>query len=710
MSGAPVRWRSLDLAAPIVRLAASADGAALAWADAAGALFVLHHEGGAPLAVEAGGPPPAALAVAPGIVAWVRAGKLTVMDEAETRVEAGPWSAVAFVGRSLLAAGVGMLLVDGPAGRERLDLGPLDVAALARRLASLGVPHAPAAALWAAAHAALPEAWAAAGVPAGAEAVLADGTLVFRTAAAVTRTHGAGRLDAARIALRGVRAVAPDASGARVAVLLDGEVRVIDLATSAVDAVLECEAQAVALRADGALVVAMGARLSFFRVPWRGRPAALDACALAHLQSTAHAWAPDQPLGPGVDLLAKLWRAGVFPALVWLQDLLAALSGVRARPAADAVLPARRAYHEALARLADHPAAVRLRRARLGPMAMATAVGRMLRAGPAPTRFRPPPGTDREALAALRTAEPVTADDAPDLLPAGALEAWEAALAALDPGELAAVEALGVDVLGQPFLQRDLHLEVLPEAVRPILQAALRLLPSLLDAPRRERAGSSRGVGGLVELARRGNLENLLPTEHAFPADLHAARLLLGEALYYGREADAPRHRAHTWLVLDTGVEMAGDPLLLARAVALAAARAQRQEVSFSFFDAALGPRRRVERPEDAWYVIHGEAPRRSGRRSPRAVWEALAAEARRLPAHAHVLILTHSLVGLDDPPALLDTLAGLGDRVDLRLVLIDPPRPDLHRLPDQLPWHTLQARGARVALVPVGWLWEVVC
>lgn len=706
MSEGLVRWRVLALDAPCTRLAAAAGTHALAWADAEGAIHALRDEASQPEEVDAAGARVLALATAPGKVAWVRAGGvLGVFERGERRLEPGAWSAVAFSGGHLLAAGVGTLRVDG---HPAFDPGAHTVEALAARLASLGVQHAEAAALWAAAHAGLPEAWSLAGLPAGSEAVLADGTLLFRHARGVLRTHVAGRKAAARVAQRGVRAACVDPSGERAALLLAGEVQVVDLGTGEVTVSLETEAKAAALRADGALVVAEGPRLTLYRAPWSGAAAALDQCALAHLEGLPYAWAPDQPLGPAVDLLARLWRAGVYPALVWAPDLLAALRGVRPVQASpETASPARRAYHQAVARVAEHPATEKLRRAGLGPAARITAVGRMLRASPSAERFKPPPGREREVLAALRTAEPAAADAA-SLLPAGLLEAWEATLGALDPSELAAIEALGVDVVGQPFLEGDLHLDVLPEAVRPILHAALRMLPGLLDAPARERAGSFRGVGGLTELVRRGNLDNLLPAEHAFPAEMHAARLLLGEALYYGREAQAPRHRAHTWLVLDTSVEMAGDPSLLARAVALAASRAAHQEVSFSLFDATLGPRRRIERPADAWHLVYGEGPRRGVRRTTRPVWEALCAEARKLPAHAHVVVLSHALVAAEEPSALLDPLAGLLDRVDLRFVLIDFPRPELHRVPERLPWQVLRERGARVALVPVGWLWEV--
>ncbi|MCP4658183.1 MAG: hypothetical protein GY856_22455 [bacterium] len=479
-----------------------------------------------------------------------------------------------------------------------------------------------------------------------------------------------------------------------------------------------------------------------WRLPGEGGPASAEACALAHLELFDYrsALPHDAALSPALSLLADLWQVGLYPQLVHIRDLLLLLlsdQGV-ALPSGVAEEHGAGEYVTALGQLVEQDAFIRLRNAHLGPTALATAVARLVRQAPAGDKFRPPTGSERAVLAALARPHQPPPADATGLLPPGTGEAWKKALLALDLEELRAIHALGADRISPWGLAAaGLSLDGLPELLRPVLGAVLRLLP-MEHAARRSnrRTAGLAGGDGFTEITNRGNLDNLLPTEHAFPADLLQARLLQREALFFGREVSAPLTADTTWVLVDAGPAMTGDPLLLARAVAWAARSVAGPGTEAAFFGPVCGERQVIERPADRWFLLYGDAPPAESNASTTGLWKQLERDLEARPAggpDVHLLIVSHDLFGVDESGLVLAGLEAIAAQADLRLVLIelprDPPPPqpgvedwqaleDLSRIPEwvmsgpslepePLPWQILRDRGVSVTLVPLGMLWD---
>ena len=495
-------------------------------------------------------------------------------------------------------------------------------------------------------------------------------------------------------------------------------------------------------------MVSVEGGLDLWRVPGlagdvHGSNTAL-ACAGAHLASFAlrSVHPADRPVAPSIRLLARLWRVGIHPPLVWVHDLLALLDGgeIGVPPGMD---PERAPedYRKALLRLAESAGLQRLRGIRPGRPALETAVARLLRSlgeSAAWDGLRPPEGEAelvREAL--LRSAGDGGVFDPERLLPPGTVEAWEKALDGLDLDELRTIDVIGDAALGLPgCLAEGFAVDVLPDAVRAVLSAVLRILPR--EVEKRRRPGSAAavtGFGGYGEIARKGNLDNLLPTEHAYPRQLRWGRLLQREALYYGRESAPPSLHESTWLVIDGSAAMTGDPLLLARAVGVAAARLAGRRVEFRFFDDRLGPSQAIERPGDVWQLIHGPTGLSTNGDSKggaladtAAVWRGLLRSLQGRSegeSRVHLVVVSHEFLGAEEANTVVDGLAELSEHADLRLVLIQFPaveswfRPNPQKgleawmtrgpslVPERPPWKILQERGVPVAMIPVTRLWE---
>lgn len=469
-------------------------------------------------------------------------------------------------------------------------------------------------------------------------------------------------------------------------------------------------------------------------------PAAATAleCAGAHLASWALRCIEPHvlPMAPALELLERLWRSGRYPPLLWVHDLLALVAGgeVGLPPGLEPEA-APRAWRAALTRLYGSAALRRLQAQRPGWPAIATAVGRLLSQGePAASLalFRPPAGQELPTAEAVRRGTGTGGTFDVELLqPPDGL--WEKVLASLDLEELRLLDQLGDPAIGLPgCLTGGVAVEVLPESVRAVLGALLRLLPREVRPGRqRGKAAALAGFGGYGEIVRKGGLDQLLPSEHAFRAAL-PARLIQGEALYYGRESHPPQRHEATWLLLDASAAMLGDPLLLARAIGVAAARLARRRVEFAFFDEQLGPWQTIERPADLWQLIHGRAalPPPAGQPLPgtQAVWPKLL---RRLRARGeaagqvHLVVISHEFLGAEEEGTVVQGLQAIAEEVDLRLVMIEFPDlrhhapsqqdPGFERwmwlgptlIPARPPWKVLAESGVPVAKIPVTRLWE---
>jgi len=775
----PLRWSSIPTSPPPILLAAAQGSPALAWVGHDGEFFWQPTPARAPVSVARLDATPVALTLSAtgDHLAWLTkegAGWMTLSAGAPRRIAAtAGFGGITFVAGHLLCAPAratgDAFLVSTRSGEARtISLARLDLAGLASTLRDHGLSGATeTAALWIAIAAGLPD----------AEEIVAPRLLRLRRQVLGSSLAGAAGRSALLVYLRGGNlarlgyregswqrtdlrpprqerfAEGRDAclhpDGGCVAAPLDGGGAAVFAADGNVLATWRVRppGHPLAFRSDGCLVTASAeGGLDLWRVPGlagdvHGSGSAL-ACASTHLASFALRCSQpaDRPVAPSIHLLARLWPVGIYPPLVWVHDLLAVLDGaaVGVPPGMD---PERapQAYRQGLQRLAASAGLRRFRGMRPGRPALETVVARLIgvlkkAAGTAGMDgWRPPAGEfDQVREALLRSAGDGGAFDPEALLPPGAIEAWEKALDSLDLDELRTLDALGDAALGLPdCLAEGFSLDILPDATRAVLNAALRLLPRVAPARRQGNASAVAGLGGYGEIARKGNLDNLLPTEHAYPRQLLWGRLLQGEALYYSRETAPPPLHESTWLVIDASAAMTGDPLLLARAIGVAAARLARRHVEFRFFDTSLGSPQSIERPGDVWQLIHGPArlPTSTGEsRGTAAVWQGLirSLEARSEgDARVHVVIVSHEFLGAEETSVVVEALGELSKRADLRLVLVQFPdvkhgfeanggngfEPWLTRgpslVPERPPWKILQERGVAVALVPVTRLWE---
>jgi hypothetical protein len=107
----------------------------------------------------------------------------------------------------------------------------------------------------------------------------------------------------------------------------------------------------------------------------------------------------------------------------------------------------------------------------------------------------------------------------------------------------------------------------------PKTAAVARLAQLLLAAirvPFRSCASSDQPVGGIADIANRGQLDRLLLSELAHDDLTLASRLATNEALYYRHESPPPRPAEEMLVFLDCGIRLWGAPRIFAIAVALA--------------------------------------------------------------------------------------------------------------------------------------------
>ncbi len=103
-----------------------------------------------------------------------------------------------------------------------------------------------------------------------------------------------------------------------------------------------------------------------------------------------------------------------------------------------------------------------------------------------------------------------------------------------------------------------------------------------LQMPRRLSERDDLPLGGVADIANRGNLDRLLLSELAHDDLMLAVRIAIGEALYLRREPPAKQPPGTLGILIDCGVRVWGIPRVLSTAVALAmiAKSADRDELT----------------------------------------------------------------------------------------------------------------------------------
>ncbi len=244
---------------------------------------------------------------------------------------------------------------------------------------------------------------------------------------------------------------------------------------------------------------------------------------------------------------------------------------------------------------------------------------------PIPHPYRLPPDTTPAQAAAaldaaLRQGADVTAlqgenvqEELPPFATAPLLEHLLTRLRRLTPADVRFVQMVGphtLSAIDMADLRALTELLTLPPLDHPLLDEVLAFLPALAETPTGS-ASQTYAVDGISGLARRGSLDMVVPTEWALPDELLAYRFLNGELLYYGRESPPENKTTLFVLLLQGGDAMAGDTDLLARACALALARAAAARgaaVQCCWFDRVLHPPQGLLRPREVAALIKHHA------------------------------------------------------------------------------------------------------
>ncbi|MGB1251009.1 MAG: SUMF1/EgtB/PvdO family nonheme iron enzyme [Candidatus Promineifilaceae bacterium] len=152
-----------------------------------------------------------------------------------------------------------------------------------------------------------------------------------------------------------------------------------------------------------------------------------------------------------------------------------------------------------------------------------------------------------------------------------------------------------------------LNLTGLPAAVLAVMSQTLKLLPRLSES---KMLGGMQlyPEGGFAGLARKGSLDNLLPTELAYDEAYFVHRIVNHEALYYGRERQKDKQRELAYVVMQTGFGLGGDGDVLCRAVTLALGQLLKQrgyEVQVSIAAGELSVPFVLDKPSGVTKVLY---------------------------------------------------------------------------------------------------------
>ncbi len=349
----------------------------------------------------------------------------------------------------------------------------------------------------------------------------------------------------------------------------------------------------------------------------------------AHLRTLplAHS-VPPTPARPAAWLRGAAMLGGAMPLCV-AQDLGALLTQPQeqvqlGRPAALPEDIDSGAYLDFLRRLSRHPLLREVSGWDLSDAVLGVVLARLTEGVVCPEIYTLPPGTaaidfarqlgveldDADPAHIWRDTDPALRPELRKLLPSEALACIEGNLRRLDADELRFLHQYGPQLAGAPD-PRDLldlvNLLNLPPEVRKTVARVLQLLPQISQTAMRG-GMQTYTMGGYEGLTRKGHLDNLLPSELAYPSLMFRHRILNHEALYYGRESVRERQRELVYIVTQSGLELRGDADVLARSITLALAQTM-QRRGYEVFQSFIGSRcslpSGMQRPADVLRVLY---------------------------------------------------------------------------------------------------------
>jgi hypothetical protein len=233
----------------------------------------------------------------------------------------------------------------------------------------------------------------------------------------------------------------------------------------------------------------------------------------------------------------------------------------------------------------------------------------------------------------------------------------------------------------------DLYNVIISPSLADVVDFSMELLPSILEV-RREAGQQSFSIDGYASLERRGNLDDLVLTQLAYPEYLFEQKFVDNELFYFTHEKQLENERRTHQVLVDGSASMRGVREVFARGLALALCKRLAmlgEEVSLRFFDSRLyeGVKVSATGSAEVPYALQFRAERgRNYARVIRQLNQELSAP-RRSEGQALVYLLTHGECQL--PP---DEVALLATRAPIYGVYILPSGPvelpyleSLHRI-----------------------------
>jgi hypothetical protein len=127
-------------------------------------------------------------------------------------------------------------------------------------------------------------------------------------------------------------------------------------------------------------------------------------------------------------------------------------------------------------------------------------------------------------------------------------------------------------------------------AAADVIHFSLELLPQVFET-KRARGIQRFSVDGVAGIGRRGNPDQILPTELAYPDSVFLHKVAENQLLYYGREAERDSERRVHKVMVDASGSMRGARAIFARGLALTLVKKLvllGEEVELRFFDSRL--------------------------------------------------------------------------------------------------------------------------
>jgi formylglycine-generating enzyme required for sulfatase activity len=147
----------------------------------------------------------------------------------------------------------------------------------------------------------------------------------------------------------------------------------------------------------------------------------------------------------------------------------------------------------------------------------------------------------------------------------------------------------------------------LPSIGQHIVSQMLRLIP-MVQTSSQKKGGQVYPMGGYEGISTKGDIDNLIPSEFCYQADMLFHRIFNHESLYYSRESIPDTEKELIWIIAQTGLDMKGDADIIVRSLSLALWHQLKQrdvDIYHSFMGKTLTPPRKLQKISDIHSILY---------------------------------------------------------------------------------------------------------